>query len=410
MVEGFKNTDFGVIPNEWEVKSIQELLDDNSLIGHLDGNHGELYPKYHEFVNFGIPYIAANDFASGHLFLANCKFLTTERASLFKKGIAKDGDILFAHNATVGPVALLNTNLKYVILSTTATYYRCNPAKISNIFLLYVLQSSFFVRQYRAVMMQSTRAQVPITAQRRFSIFLPNKTEQNAIGTVLNDTDQLINQLQKLIAKKKDIKQGAMQELLKPKAGWVVKTIKEIAKIYTGSKNTQDRIETGAYPFFVRSNTIEKINTFCYDGEAILTAGDGVGVGKVIHYINGKYDCHQRVYQIRDFDKSIFPYYLYLFFKNNFYDRIMQMTAKSSVDSVRMEMIAGMKIPFSTSINEQKRIANIISEMEEEIQELEKQLEKQKMLKQGMMQSLLSGKIRLINKKKSNTNGETNRS
>jgi type I restriction enzyme, S subunit len=131
---------------------------------------------------------------------------------------------------------------------------------------------------------------------------------------------------------------------------WEVKTIKEIAKITTGSRNTQDRISDGEFPFFVRSQTVERINSYSYDGEAILTAGDGVGVGKVIHYIKGKFDCHQRVYKITEFDKKLNGYFFYLYFNNNFYNRMMQMTAKSSVDSIRMEMIADMQVPVPNSI------------------------------------------------------------
>jgi len=76
---------------------------------------------------------------------------------------------------------------------------------------------------------------------------------------------------------------------------WEVQQIKNIATIKTGSRNTQDKVDNGIYPFFVRSQIVESINSYSFDGEAVLTAGDGVGVGKVIHYVNGKFDCHQRV-------------------------------------------------------------------------------------------------------------------
>jgi type I restriction enzyme S subunit len=79
---------------------------------------------------------------------------------------------------------------------------------------------------------------------------------------------------------------------------WEIDEIQNLAEITTGAKNTQDRIFDGEYPFFVRSQIVERINSFSFDGEAILTAGDGVGTGKVFHYINGKFDYHQRVYKI----------------------------------------------------------------------------------------------------------------
>jgi len=173
---------------------------------------------------------------------------------------------------------------------------------------------------------------------------------------------------------------------------WGIGSIKDLALIKTGSRNTQDKIEGGEYPFFVRSQIIERINSYSYDGEAVLTAGDGVGVGKVMHYINGKFDCHQRVYRISDFNKKISGYYFYLYFSNNFLNRIMQMTAKSSVDSVRMDMIANMQIPLPPTKAEQTAIATALSDADALINSLEKLIAKKRNIKQGAMQQLLKPK------------------
>ena len=172
---------------------------------------------------------------------------------------------------------------------------------------------------------------------------------------------------------------------------WEIKPIKELAYITTGSKNTQDRIAEGAYPFFVRSQTVERINSYSYEGEAVLTAGDGVGTGKVFHYINGKFDIHQRVYKISDFNNKLDGYFFFLYFSNNFFNRIMQMTAKSSVDSVRMEMIADMQIPVPTK-SEQTTIATVLSDTDELITSLDKLIAKKKAIKQGLMQEFLKPK------------------
>jgi type I restriction enzyme S subunit len=82
---------------------------------------------------------------------------------------------------------------------------------------------------------------------------------------------------------------------------WKVEKIDDVLKVSTGSKNTQDKLKDGKYPFFVRSQTIERINSFAYDCEAVLTAGDGVGTGKIFHYVNGKFELHQRVYIMNNF-------------------------------------------------------------------------------------------------------------
>ncbi|MDW5551486.1 restriction endonuclease subunit S [Methanosarcina sp.] len=175
---------------------------------------------------------------------------------------------------------------------------------------------------------------------------------------------------------------------------WDFDYIENLSHITTGARNTQDRVDDGLYPFFVRSQTVERINSYSFDGEAVLTAGDGVGTGKVFHYINGKFDAHQRVYRISDFNERINGYFFYLYFSNHFYNRIMQMTAKSSVDSVRREMIARMLIPTPSKI-EQVAIAESLSDTDALLESLEQLIAKKRQIKQGAMQELLTGKRRL---------------
>ena len=176
---------------------------------------------------------------------------------------------------------------------------------------------------------------------------------------------------------------------------WELELIVNLAHISTGGRNTKDRVDDGEYPFFVRSQIVEHINSYSFDGEAVLTAGDGVGTGKVFHYINGKFDVHQRVYRISDYSNRINGYFFYLYFSSHFYGRIMQMTAKSSVDSVRKEMIAGMLIPFPNSLAEQEAIADALTDADTLIESLEQLLTKKRQIKKGAMQELLTGKKRL---------------
>jgi type I restriction enzyme, S subunit len=176
---------------------------------------------------------------------------------------------------------------------------------------------------------------------------------------------------------------------------WDIEAIENFANITTGSRNTQDRVDNGKYPFFVRSQTVEHINSYSFNGEAVLTAGDGVGTGKVFHYINGRFDIHQRVYQISEFEEHIHGYYFFLQFSSRFYDRVMQMTAKSSVDSVRMEMISRMLIPLPPTKAEQEAIAEALSDADALIESLEQLIIKKRQIKQGAMQELLTGKKRL---------------
>ena len=109
----------------------------------------------------------------------------------------------------------------------------------------------------------------------------------------------------------------------------------------------------------MRSPIIERSTKYLYDEEAVITVGDGVGTGKVFHYVNGKYDLHQRCYRMYGFSDELNAHYFYHTFSKLFYKRVMAMTAKTSVDSVRLEMISDMKIPVS-NVEEQRKIGNLL--------------------------------------------------
>ena len=174
---------------------------------------------------------------------------------------------------------------------------------------------------------------------------------------------------------------------------WDCVAAKHLMKIETGSRNTEHKTDIGKYPFFVRSQKVERIDTYHYDCEAVLTAGDGVGTGKVFHHYIGKFDAHQRVYVMSNFD-GITGRYFYNYFSENFGNEVSKYTAKSSVDSVRRDMIAEMLIPTPT-ISEQERIAEALLDVDSMISSLEKLIAKKKAVKQGAMQELLTGKKRL---------------
>ena len=163
-----------------------------------------------------------------------------------------------------------------------------------------------------------------------------------------------------------------------------------MCKITTGNKNTQDKDENGLYPFYVRSQNIERINSWTFDGEAILTAGDGVGVGKVFHYSIGKIGVHQRVYILSNFKCD--GKYLYQYFSSRFYNRVKRMSAKNSVDSVRMEMIADMPL-YLPSVGEQHKIGKLLALLDERISTQNKIIEDLKKLKSAIYQEIFGSLV-----------------
>ena len=168
---------------------------------------------------------------------------------------------------------------------------------------------------------------------------------------------------------------------------WKKCKLGDVCNTSTGNKNTQDKTDDGIYPFYVRSQTVERINSWTFDGEAILTAGDGVGVGKVFHHTYGKIGVHQRVYILSDFKCD--ANYLFHFFSSKFYNRVKRMSAKNSVDSVRKEMITDMPLSLPCC-QEQIKIGYMLSILDERIAIQNKIIEDLKKLKCAIIEKLYS--------------------
>ena len=136
-------------------------------------------------------------------------------------------------------------------------------------------------------------------------------------------------------------------------------TLSQIADIGTGSSNTNEELEDGKYPFFVRSQEVRRKNTFEYDETAIITSGDGVGVGKIFHYVEGKYALHQRAYRIHITDKRVLPKFYFYYMKSSFLTYIEKASFHSSVTSIRRPMLNNFPVPIP-SIEEQRRVVFIL--------------------------------------------------
>ena len=230
----------------------------------------------------------------------------------------------------------------------------------------------------------------------------PPRPEQEEIRRCLDDADALIEGVERLIAKKRLIKQGAMQDLLTAKrrlpgfsGDWVERKLGEVARIATGSRNNQDKDPMGDFPFFVRSDHVERIRSWSYDCEAILVPGEG-RIGEIFHYITGKFDVHQRVYCISGFAEDVSGRFIHATLRQFFGKHAMTNTVKATVDSLRRPTFTKFGFLCPPSLEEQNTIANVLTDMDAEIQALETRLEKARQVKEGMMQNLLTGRIRLV--------------
>jgi type I restriction enzyme S subunit len=232
----------------------------------------------------------------------------------------------------------------------------------------------------------------PITTDKNYKC-----SEQSAIATVLSDTDALISNLEKLISKKRLIKQGAMQQLLKPKKGWAVKKLGEVFSITAGGDlnfNNYSLIQDENYRYPIYSNALTNKGLYGFTSEykqtentITVTARGQVGVANPRDH---KYSAIGRVIilnPITNLNINFIAEYI-----NNFIEFSNESTG---VPQLTAPQISKYEILFPKH-DEQTEIATILSDMDNGITDLEKKLDKYKKIKQGMMQVLLTGKIRLV--------------
>ncbi len=391
--KGYKNTEVGVMPEDWEATTFGDVLTGFNTGATPSRSKPQYYKGNIKWVTSGeLNYNIIND---------TIEKISYEAMLDTNLSLQPIGTFLIAitgleAEGTRGSCAILG--VKATTNQSCMALHATDKITTKFLFHYYVYKGANLALKY----CQGTKQQ-SYTGKlvRILPISLPPLLEQKAIAKVLSDVDELIASIEKLIDKKQKIKQGTMQLLLTGKkrlpgftGEWEVKKLGEIADTKTGNKNNEDKVVDGEYPFFVRSQKVERIDTYSYEGEAILVPGEG-GIGNIHHYINNRFDYHQRVYKISDFSYDICGKFVYYCMMQNFSNHAMKNSVKATVDSLRLPTFEKFEISCP-SLPEQKAIAQILSDMDSEIETLEKKLDKYKRIKEGMMEKLLTGKVRLI--------------
>ena len=394
---GYKQTEVGVIPEDWLVMPFSQAV--GSYIDYRGRTPGKLGLSWG---GGNILALSANNVQMGRIDPAQEAYFGSEE--LYRKwmvqGECEPGDVLLTMEAPLGNVAQIPDSKKY-ILSQRVLLIKPKNWLLSD-YLAHYMKGVYFQGQLVLNATGSTAKGIQRRKLDQLPVYLPpTKAEQEAIAEALTNADALIESLEQLLVKKRQIKQGAMQELLTGKerlpgcnGKWEVKRLEKIAHIKTGSRNNQDKVQDGEYPFFVRSATIERINSYSYDCEAILVPDEG-GIGSIFHYITGRFDVHQRVYAITQFSADTFGRFVYFYMARSFGAHAMENSVKATVDSLRLPTFQNFGISLPPTLAEQTAIATVLGDMDAEITALEAKLTKARQIKQGMMQELLTGRIRL---------------
>lgn len=350
--QGYKPTEIGVIPEDWEVKELGEVLTFGSGRDYKHLKSGEI-PVY----------------GTGGIMTYIDDFLYQGESV----GIGRKGTI-------DKPVYLTG---KFWTVDTL--FYTHNFKDILPKYAFYQFGRIPWKEYNEASGVPSLNKNTLSNIQ----IPLPPLAEQEAITSALSDADAWIDRLEQLIAKKRFIKQGAMQELLTPKEDWEVKKLGEVLKsVGSGTSNTFS--DGQKFPIYGSTGVIGFKNYYDYEGDNITVARVGANAGRV-NIINGKYCVSDNTLILVSSNEIKVKFLFYLLITAN----LNNLVFGSGQPLITGGQLKVLEIPLP-SLSEQERIATILSDMDAELEALEKQLGKTRQIKQGMMQELLMGRVRLI--------------
>lgn len=390
--KGYKNTDIGVIPEDWEVVEFSDVFVFLSTASYSRAetlNIGKI-----QYVHYGDIHTKLNyylDFNS--IELPNIKEEQLKTYSLIK-----DGDLIMAdasedYDGIGKGIEVINIRDKKAISGLHTFLLRGKPGYFYKGFKAYLHSNKLIKNQYDKLATGLKVYGLSKGNLKQIKIPLPSLPEQKAIATVLSDMDSLIEALEKKITKKRLIKKGAMQKLLKPKEGWEKKKLGDFLQYeqptnyIVESTEYNDNYNTPvltAGKTFVLGFTNEEKGVF--ENYPVIIFDDFTTASKYVNFSFKVKSSAMKILKPKNEDVNL-----------RFIYDLMQLIRFPLGDHKRhwIGEFQDLKITIPPTKEEQTEIATILSDMDSEIERLEKQLAKHKQIKKGMMQELLTGKTRL---------------
>jgi type I restriction enzyme S subunit len=340
--------------------------------------------------------ITARDINRGRIQFdtARCTTEIAYRTLLTAKSRPKSGDLLLTKDGTLGRLAVVDE--RRVCINQSVAIIRPNLKAVSQ-FLKLLLESP----AYQARMLEdaggSTIKHIYITIVNRMPVAVPpTKAEQHAIAEALTDANALIDLLETVIAKKRAIKQGAMQDLLTArrrlpgfKEEWSEQLLGMIAPLQRGFDLPNSRLSEGPYPVVYSNGILNHHSQFQVKGPGVVTGRSGT-LGAVT-YVDDNYWPHNTTLWVTSFGRND-PKFIGFLYSWIGFERF---ASGSGVPTLNRNDAHAFKVRIPPSSDEQKAIAGVLQDIDADISELEKRLAQAQHIKQGMMQELLTGKVRL---------------
>jgi type I restriction enzyme, S subunit len=388
---GYKQTEIGVIPEDWEALPLP------NTVWFQEGpglRNWQFRPNGLKVIN------VTNLQGNGYLDLS-----TTERHISWeecdrtcKHFLIDDGDVVVASSGnSYCKVAVVRKSDLPLLINTSVIRFKAKT-KISRSFMLTYLKSKYFKAQIDLMITGGAQPNFgPFHLRKVFIPSPPTKDEQEAIAEALSDADALIESLEQLLTKKRQLKQGAMQELLTGKkrlpgfsGKWDVRQLAQVAPLQRGFDLPNPQLRQGPYPVVYSNGVLNHHNAFQVKGPGVVTGRSGT-IGSVI-FVDQDFWPHNTSLWVTSF-KDNDPRFVYYLYKRIGLERF---ATGSGVPTLNRNDVHAFKVKIPAIKTEQSAIAAILSNMDAEIAALEAKLTKARQLKQGMMQELLTGRIRLI--------------
>lgn len=388
----YKMTELGVIPEDWDIKRLGDIFDFKNGLNKEKSFFGYGTPIVNYMDVYKLSGLKGNDI-KGKVFLNPIEMKAYD---------VRQGDVLFTRTSEtqdeIGLSSVILDDIKDTVFSGFVLRGREKLNCLDVTFKKYCFRTHYLRKQIMSTSSYTTRALTNGKLLSEVIVIFPQYfKEQQAIAQALSDTDSLISSLEKLIDKKKNIKQGTMQELLTGRkrvegfsGEWEEKKLGDIViSISSGKSDTKSQL--GRFPIYGSTGEIGRQKYFDYEGDKILVARVGANAGTV-NMVSGKY-CVSDNTLIVTFEK-------YMNVDFSFY-KLLSLNLNRLVFGSGQPLITGgqlKNIEFSLPVTkeEQNAIANILSDMNKEIEALEQKLDKYKSIKEGMMQELLTGRIRFM--------------
>jgi type I restriction enzyme S subunit len=398
LVKGFKQTDIGKIPEDWHTQLFKNYC------WYQEGPGLRNW----QFTSAGIKVINVTNLVEGYLDLDKTEryISLNEYEKMYKHFLIDENDILVASSGnSYAKVAVVRKQDLPLVMNTSVIRFKPTK-KLDYKFLLAFLNSKLFKNQIDLMITGGAQPNFgPYHLNKLIINIPPSLGEQIAIASALSDSVDLINNLNKLIEKKKNIKHGAMQQLLKPKRDWVESNLTDVLDYIHGKAHEQDIVEVGKFivvnsKFVSTEGAVTKYSNSNYcparKNDLLMVLSDlpnGKALAKCFFVEeDNKFTVNQRVCIWRS--KGTDQRFLFYVLNRNKY--FLALNDGVSQTHILNHHIEKCKIFLPIKIEEQIEIATILTDMDNEIISLEKKLAKAILIKHGMIQNLLTGKIRLV--------------